>query len=224
MTQTTILIVEDEIKLAQLLSEYLQHSEFKTHILQQGNLVIKWLEENKADLILLDIMLPGQDGISLCKEIRAKSNVPIIIQSARVDELDRLLGLELGADDYICKPYSPKEVVARVKAVLRRSTYENQNDLKNILRLDETRLKITFKQQTLELTSIEFQLLQTLYSHPGQIFSRNQLMQKIYQDHRVVSDRTVDSHIKKLRKKLNQLSTEYEFIYSVYGAGYKFEL
>jgi len=224
MTQTTILIVEDEIKLAQLLSEYLQHSEFKTHILQQGNLVIKWLEENKADLILLDIMLPGQDGISLCKEIRAKSNVPIIIQSARVDELDRLLGLELGADDYICKPYSPKEVVARVKAVLRRSTYENQNDLKNILRLDETRLKITFKQQTLELTSIEFQLLQTLYSHPGQIFSRDQLMQKIYQDHRVVSDRTVDSHIKKLRKKLNQLSTEYEFIYSVYGAGYKFEL
>lgn len=224
MNHSTILIVEDEFKLAQLLSEYLQHAEFNTHILQKGDLVLDWLQENKVDLILLDIMLPGQDGISLCREIRAKSNIPIIIQSARIDEIDRLLGLELGADDYICKPYSPKEVVARVKAVLRRSTYENQNDLKNILQLDETRLKITFKQQSLELTSVEFQLLKTLYDHPGQIFSRDQLIQKIYQDHRVVSDRTVDSHIKKLRKKLNQLSSEYEFIHSVYGAGYKFEL
>jgi len=224
MTQTTILIVEDELKLAQLLSEYLQHSEFLTHILQEGSLVIEWLAENKADLILLDIMLPGQDGISLCKEIRSKSNIPIILQSARVDEMDRLLGLDLGADDYICKPYSPKEVVARVKAVLRRSTYENQDDLKSILQLDETRLKISFKQQTLELTSVEFQLLKVLYDHPGQIFSRDQLIQKIYQNHRVVSDRTVDSHIKKLRKKLHQFSSEYEFIYSVYGAGYKFEL
>lgn len=224
MTQATVLIVEDELKLAQLLSDYLQHAEFKTHIISDGALVIDWLKENKVELILLDIMLPGQDGISLCKEIREKSSIPIILQSARIDEIDRLLGLELGADDYICKPYSPKEVVARVKAVLRRSNYENQNDLKNILQLDESRLKITFKQHTLELTSVEFQLLKILYDHPGQIFSRDRLIQNIYQDHRVVSDRTVDSHIKKLRKKLHQLSSEYEFIYSVYGAGYKFEL
>lgn len=222
--QATILIVEDEPKLAQLLSEYLQHAEFQTHIISDGSLVIDWLKENKTALILLDIMLPKQDGISLCKEIRAQSDIPIILQSARVDEIDRLLGLELGADDYICKPYSPKEVVARVKAVLRRSTYENQSDLKKLLQLDETRLKITFKQQTLELTSVEFQLLKTLYDYPGQIFSRDQLIHKIYQDHRVVSDRTVDSHIKKLRKKLTQLSSEHEFIHSVYGAGYKFEL
>lgn len=224
MTQAKVLIVEDEIKLAQLLSDYLQHAEFQTHIISDGSLVMDWLQENKVELILLDIMLPGKDGISLCKEIREKSNIPIILQSARIDEIDRLLGLELGADDYICKPYSPKEVVARVKAVLRRSSYENQNDLKNILQLDESRLKITFKQQTLELTSVEFQLLKILYDHPGQIFSRERLIQNIYQDHRVVSDRTVDSHIKKLRKKLHQLSSEYEFIYSVYGAGYKFEL
>ena len=203
---------------------YLQQSGFSTDIINNGSEVLDWLNSNNASLILLDIMLPGVDGITLCKNIRAQSDIPIIMQSARIDEIDRLLGLELGADDYICKPYSPKEVVARVKAVLRRSTYENPNDLNAILQLDESRLKISFEQKSLELTSVEFQLLKVLYEHPGQIFSREQLIQQIYQDHRVVSDRTVDSHIKKLRKKLASLSSDYEFIYSVYGAGYKFEL
>jgi two-component system response regulator BaeR len=224
MDQTNILIVEDEKKLAALLSDYLQQADFHTHTIHNGSEVLEWLADNSPSLILLDIMLPGIDGITLCKAIRQRSNIPIIMQSARVDEIDRLLGLELGADDYICKPYSPKEVVARVKAVLRRSSYENPNTLNAILQLDETRLKVNFEQKSLELTSVEFQLLKTLYEHPGQIFSREQLIQKIYQDHRVVSDRTVDSHIKKLRKKLSSLSSDYEFIYSVYGAGYKFEL
>lgn len=224
MDNKLILIVEDEIKLAKILQEYLEQAQFDTQMIHHGDELLPWLENNTADLILLDIMLPGEDGISLCKKIRQDSNIPIIMQSARIDEIDRLLGLELGADDYICKPYSPKEVIARVKAVLRRSSYENEEDLKNILQLDEPRLKITFDKKTLELTSVEFQLLKTLYDYPGQIFSREQLIQKIYQDHRVVSDRTVDSHIKKLRKKLSTLSNEYEFIYSVYGAGYKFEL
>ena len=224
MIQENILIVEDEKKLAILLSDYLQQAGFHTDIINNGGEVLEWLAANNTNLILLDIMLPGVDGITLCKNIRVQSDIPIIMQSARIDEIDRLLGLELGADDYICKPYSPKEVVARVKAVLRRSSYENPNDLNAILQLDESRLKISFEQKTLELTSVEFQLLKVLYEHPGQIFSREQLIQKIYQDHRVVSDRTVDSHIKKLRKKLASLSSDYEFIYSVYGAGYKFEL
>ena len=226
-----ILIVEDENKLSQLLSEYLQQENFDTHIIGDGNLVIPWLQSCQKNqttqipsLILLDIMLPGKDGITLCKEIREFSKIPIIIQSARVDEIDRLLGLELGADDYICKPYSPREVVARVKAVLRRSQYQEDGMLEKIIRLDATRLQVFMDGNNLELTPIEFELLNILYQHPGQIFSREQLMQNIYQDHRVVSDRTVDSHIKKLRKKMATLSSEYEFIYSVYGAGYKFEL
>jgi two-component system response regulator BaeR len=219
-----ILIVEDEIKLAQLLQDYLELDEFNCHIIEDGSEVLPWLEENNPELILLDIMLPGEDGISLCKKIRKNSDIPIIMQSARVDEIDRLLGLELGADDYICKPYSPKEVVARVKAVLRRSTYDSKSGLEKIIMLDEKRLKVFCQNKELELTSVEFQLLKVLYDHPGQIFSRDQLIQSIYSDHRVVSDRTVDSHIKKLRKKLAQLSSDYEFIYSVYGAGYKFEL
>ena len=226
-----VLIVEDENKLSQLLAEYLQQAKFETHIIGDGSLVIPWLQScqkstatRTPSLILLDIMLPGKDGISLCKEIREFSKIPIIIQSARVDEIDRLLGLELGADDYICKPYSPREVVARVKAVLRRSQYQEEGVLEKIIRLDPTRLQVFMEGNSLELTPIEFELLNILYQHPGQIFSREQLMQNIYQDHRVVSDRTVDSHIKKLRKKMASLSGEYEFIYSVYGAGYKFEL
>jgi two-component system, OmpR family, response regulator BaeR len=226
-----ILIVEDENKLAQLLAEYLQQENFETHIINDGNLVIPWLKAcqklqsaKSPEMILLDIMLPGKDGITLCKEIRSFSKIPIIIQSARVDEIDRLLGLELGADDYICKPYSPREVVARVKAVLRRSHYQQDGALEKIISLDEKKLQVSVGGSSLELTPIEFELLKILYQHPGQIFSREQLMQNIYQDHRVVSDRTVDSHIKKLRKKMASLSSEYEFIYSVYGAGYKFEL
>ena len=226
-----ILIVEDEHKLSQLLAEYLQQAKFETHIISDGSLVIPWLEScqkiqntKTPSLILLDIMLPGKDGITLCKEVRSFSKIPIIMQSARVDEIDRLLGLELGADDYICKPYSPREVVARVKAVLRRSYYEEDGALEKIIRLDDKRLQVLVGGNSLELTPIEFELLKILYEHPGQIFSREQLMQNIYQDHRVVSDRTVDSHIKKLRKKMASLSTEYEFIHSVYGAGYKFEL
>jgi len=224
MQNKIILIVEDEVKLANVLSDYLLQAQYVTHSIHHGDQVLDWLKYNHADLILLDIMLPGEDGISLCRELRKTSNIPIIMQSARIDEIDRLLGLEIGADDYICKPYSPKEVVARVKAVLRRSQYESKDVLNSLLQLDESRLKITFEEKTLELTAVEFQLLKALYDYPGQIFSRDKLIQKIYQDHRVVSDRTVDSHIKKLRKKLSTLSHEYEFIYSVYGAGYKFEL
>ncbi len=218
----TILIVEDEPELAGLLRDYLQQSEYQVQIIADGLAVLEYVRRNTPALILLDLMLPGKDGMTICREVRAFSQVPIIMLTARVEEIDRLLGLELGADDYICKPFSPREVVARVKAVLRRST-SVPNPATNDIHLDEATYKAHFNDQQLELTAVEFQLMKILLSEPGRIFSRNQLMDRIYQDHRIVSDRTIDSHIKKLRKKLSSLDSEHEYIHSVYGVGYKYE-
>jgi two-component system response regulator BaeR len=168
-------------------------------------------------------MLPGKDGMDICKEIRSFSNVPIIMVTARIEEIDRLLGLELGADDYICKPFSPREVVARVKAVLRRSGGQTTLRTKGLL-LEEASLQASWNGRKLDLTSVEFKLLQHLAAHPGRIFSREQLMDRIYADRRIVSDRTIDSHIKKLRKKIETASPGEDLIRSVYGVGYKFEM
>lgn len=218
-----ILIVEDEQPLAELLQDYLNKSNYVTQIVNDGNSVIQQVKEHSPALILLDLMLPGKDGMTLCKEIRAFSAVPIIMVTARVEEIDRLLGLEIGADDYICKPFSPREVVARVKAVLRR--VEDKAEMKAAdLELDPSRVLAKWKGNNLNLTVVEFQLLSILASEPGRIFSRNQLMDHMYQDHRVVSDRTIDSHIKKLRKKFSEFTPEDEVIHSVYGIGYKFEI
>lgn len=216
-----ILIVEDEPKLASLLSDYLLQAGFSTSRLDNGLEAIPWVRENDPDLVLLDLMLPGKDGLDVCKEIRSFSAVPIVIVTARVEEIDRLLGLELGADDYICKPFSPREVVARVKAVLRRAggaTPQNQR-----LVLDEARYLATLHGRDLELTAVEFKLLHFLAAHPGRIYSRGQLMDRIYPDQRTVEDRTIDSHIKKLRKKLAAVAPDEELIHSVYGVGYKYE-
>ena len=216
-----ILIVEDEPQLAALMSEYLQQAGFTTNIVDNGLQVINVVKELKPVLILLDLMLPGKDGMAICKELRNFSNIPIIMVTARVEEIDRLLGLELGADDYICKPFSPREVVARVKTVLRRS--DTNVSFGTDIVLDESTYKALVKDESLELTAVEFQMLKILLSEPGRIFSRNQLMDRIYQDHRIVSDRTIDSHIKKLRKKIAGVSPEVEYIHSVYGVGYKYE-
>lgn len=218
-----ILIVEDETKLAGLMADYLRNAGYHTHCLHDGRDVLAWFKQNPVSLVLLDLMLPGQDGLSLCREIRRLSDVPIIMVTAKVEEIDRLLGLELGADDYICKPFSPREMVARVKAVLRRPPLAPPHIDDQTLQLDAQRFRVRFGSQETELTAIEFQLLQTLYQQPGRIFSRSQLMDLIYQDQRIVSDRTIDSHIKKLRKKLNDLAPETELIHSVYGAGYRYE-
>lgn len=217
-----ILIVEDEPSLADLLKDYLQQSDYLTQIVPDGLQVIQTVKLCNPALILLDIMLPGKDGITICREIREFSAVPIIIVTARVEEIDRLLGLELGADDYICKPFSPRELVARVKAVLRRSATDHI-DPPTGLKLDEKRLKAELQGSDLDLTVVEFQLLKILSSEPGRIYSREQLMDRIYDDHRIVSDRTIDSHIKKLRKKIASVASNEELIHSVYGAGYKFE-
>ena len=217
-----ILIVEDEPKLASLLYDYLRASGFEPFCLSSGAEVVPWFREHTPDLILLDLMLPGRDGMEVCKEIRTFSRVPIIMVTARIEEIDRLLGLELGADDYICKPFSPREVVARVKAVLRR-TYDGQTIQAQGLVLDEHRYRATLHDHDLELTAVEFKLLQFLVANPGRIYGRQQLMDKIYPDERNVSDRTIDSHIKKLRRKIEAAEPDAKLIYSVYGVGYKFE-
>ncbi|HTP65412.1 MAG TPA: response regulator [Geobacteraceae bacterium] len=218
-----VLIVEDEKKLASLLSDYLKQAGFTTFCLESGLTVVPWVGENCPDLILLDLMLPGRDGVDICKEIRSFSSVPIIMVTARIEEIDRLLGLELGADDYICKPYSPREVVARVKAVLRRGG-GGQTIRASGLVLDESRYLATLAGRQLDLTAVEFKLLKFLAANPGRIYGRQQLMDRIYPDQRVVSDRTIDSHIKKLRKKIAAASADEELIHSVYGVGYKFEM
>ena len=224
-----VLIVEDEPKIADLLQKYLQNASYQTHWINQGTAVSDWVKAEKPALILLDLMLPGKDGLEICKEIRKFSTVPIIMLTARVEEIDRLLGLELGADDYICKPFSPREVVARVKAVLRRWQPPTpvEADLTmpthTQLELDRNRLTVRFGEQEASLTLVEFELLDTLHQYPGRIFGRNQLMEKVYSDNRIVSDRTIDSHIKKLRKKLAEIAPDHELIHSVYSVGYKFE-
>ena len=218
-----ILIVEDEQKLAASLSDYLTHQNYTTHLIHEGTHVVEWVQEHNPDFILLDLMLPGKDGISICREIREFSNVPIIMITARTDEIDRLLGLELGADDYICKPYSLREVEARMKATLRRMNVQEPVAAVK-LELHKSNFHITYGDKHSELTAVEFNLLEALASTPGRIYSRDALMTYAYPDNRVVSDRTVDSHIKKLRKKLAELAPDVEFIHSIYGAGYKYDV
>lgn len=224
-----ILIVEDEIKLAQLMMDYLRLDHFDCHHIGHGDLVIDWVKQNQPHFILLDLMLPGKDGISLCREIRSFSNVPIIMVTARVEEIDRLLGLELGADDYICKPFSPREVVARVKSVLRRTHLQTNEINENIKQtsppksiiIDADKFMATVYGQELELTPIEFRLLDLLSQSPNRVFSREYLMNNVYTDNRIVSDRTMDSHIKNLRKKIKKASAGKIIIVTVYGVGYK---
>jgi len=217
-----IFIIEDEPKLSSLLADYLKAAGFATFPLLDGTEAVDRIRERKPELVLLDLMLPGRDGMDICKEVRTFSQVPIIIVTARIEEIDRLLGLELGADDYICKPFSPREVVARVKAVLRRTRDGGSIQAKGLV-LDELAYRAMLHGQDLKLTAVEFKLLQLLAGHPGRIYGRQQIMEKIYYDDRFVNDRTVDSHIKKLRRKIETVLPEPVLIHSVYGVGYKFE-
>jgi len=219
-----IMIVEDEPKIAAILADYLRvQGGFHSTIVERGDEVLGQFHSEQPDLVLLDLMLPGLDGIEVCKQLRAESQVPIIMVTARVDEIDRLLGLELGADDYICKPFSPREVVARVKAVLRRSEMTKAGKQPHGLEIDEEKFVARLNGLELALTQVEFALLQTLSAQSGRVFSRDQLMNRMYSDYRVVSDRAVDTHVKNLRKKLAEASGVEDMIKSVYGLGYRFE-
>ena len=219
-----ILVVEDEPKLGQLMVDYLHAANYRTHHLLRGDEVLEWVKNSPPDMILLDLMLPGMDGLTVCREIRRFSEVPVMMVTAKTEEIDRLLGLEIGADDYICKPFSPREVVARVKTILKRCQRTPEEAQKSsLLVIDEGRFQATWDQAQLDLTPAEFRLLKTLAQEPGKVFSREMLLNHLYDDYRVVTVRTIDSHIKNLRRKLELLDSDQPFIRAVYGMGYRWE-
>jgi len=214
-----ILIVEDEPKLAALEADYLKAEGFETHTIADGREVVPWVRAQAPDLILLDLMLPGRDGLDVCRDLRTFSDVPVIMVTAKVEEIDRLIGLDLGADDYVCKPFSVRELVARVRAILRRRRTPS-----TALVLDEERHVAELDGRVLDLTPVEFRLLRALASAPGRVFARERLLERLYEDHRVVTDRTVDAHVKNLRRKLEEVRPGEELVRSIYGVGYTLEL
>ncbi len=217
-----VLVVEDDPKLARLLLDYLQAEGLVARAVANGLTAVDEITRERPSLVLLDLMLPGLDGIGVCREVRRFSDVPIIMLTARVDELDRLLGLETGADDYVCKPFSPREVMARVRAQLRRA----QGRLANtspLWQVDDDKLRIRWRAQWLPLTVLEFRMLRLMLQQPGRVFSRAKLLDSMRADERDVSDRAIDSHIKNLRRKLQLSDPQFNCITSVYGVGYCFD-
>ena len=225
MTGPRILIVEDASELAGVLIDYLQAAGYQTEWHKTGGAVVEGVRSDPPALILLDLMLPEKDGMTICTEIRRFSDIPIIMVTARVEEIDRLLGLELGADDYICKPYSPREVVARVRAILRRvrAGRLSMQSSDTALVINEATHEASLDDQTMDLTPAEFRLLARLTASPGVVFSREQLLDGIHDDHRIVTDRTVDTHIKNLRRKLQAIRGDETIIRSIYGVGYRLD-
>ncbi len=225
-----ILVVEDEPKMAALLMDYLHAAGHRADWLADGRGVSAFVQARHPDLVLLDVMLPGRDGLQVCRDLRGFSDVPIIMLTARADEADRLAGLEGGADDYICKtPFSPREIVARVKAILRRSRRAQAgvaSESKGLaaLHIDAAAYRASFHGVALELTPVEFRLLRSLAAVPGQVLSREVLLNKLHDDRRDVTDRAVDAHIKNLRRKLEQAAPGCEPIRAVYGVGFRLEL
>lgn len=223
-----ILVVEDEPKMAALVSDYLRAAGHEPQCIADGRDVVDAHRAQRFDLVLLDLMLPGRDGFDICRELRSFSDVPIVILTARVEEAERLLGLDLGADDYISKtPFSPREIVARVKAILRRSRQPDAGADADAnaptVEVDEDGYRARFNGVPLDLTPIEFRLLKTLSSAPGRVFSRDALLDKLHADQRAVTDRAVDSHVKNLRRKLEQAGGTSDCIRSIYGVGYCFD-
>jgi len=221
-----ILVVEDEADIAGVVLDYLRHAGYAAEHVADGAAALERIREAPPALTLLDIMLPGLDGLEVLRQARRVTQSPIIMLTARVEEVDRLIGLELGADDYICKPFSPREVVARVKAVLRRPSLADApvGSSTDELVLDEPLWQASLRGQPLALTRREFQLLQALARQGGRIFSRAQLLDLAYGDTQDVNERAIDSHIKNLRRKLKTAGgTEHDWIRSVYGVGFAFD-
>ncbi|MDM8557398.1 response regulator [Candidatus Parabeggiatoa sp. HSG14] len=224
MSTQSILIVEDDIKIAHLLQVFLENNGYSTAHLNRGELVIQYIKQTSPDLILLDVMLPEKDGLTLCREIRQFSRIPIIMLSGLVEEVDRLVGLELGADDYIGKPFSSREVVARIKAVLRRVSSDPITPNKMVLDkivLDIVTYQVHVVKQELKLTPTEFSLLHHFMTYPNQVFSRQTLIEQVQGYDFYGCERTVDSHVKNLRKKLVSMLPDKEIISTIYGIGYK---
>lgn len=226
MAEEHILVVEDEVKIAQLLGDYLAAAGFKVTCLSRGDEALEKFKSLDPALIVLDLMLPGLDGITVCREVRKSADIPIIMVTAKVEEVDRLLGLAIGADDYICKPFSPREVVARVKAVLRRTRpgQSRRRLAAGPLVLDEETRQVTVDGTPLVLTPSEFSLLNVLMAFPERVFPRSELLDKVQGYTFEGYDRTIDSHVKNLRKKIATLLPDREVIHTIYGVGYRFSL
>lgn len=224
MASQKILIVEDEENIAEVLIAYAKQQNYETEHFNSGKGVVSFVKQNAVDLILLDLMLPDVDGIELCKQIRAFSNVPIIMLTAKSEEIDRLLGLELGADDYICKPFSPKEVIAHIKAVLRRTSQPKTNIIiYNNFQLHKDDYEARLNGKSIGFTAVEFKIFLLFISHVGRVFTREDIINNVYSDTTDISDRNIDTHIKNIRKKINDIQAGLNPIAAVYSVGYKFK-
>ena len=223
MADEHILIVEDESKIAALLRDYLLQDGFQVTCVQRGDTALERIRALSPALVLLDLMLPGMDGVSVCREVRRFSSVPIIMVTAKAGEVDRLVGLEIGADDYVCKPFSPREVVARVRAVLRRcrSGEPQRRYTAGPLVLDEAARRVTIAGRDLSLTPSEFNLLHALIAAPERVFSRGELIERVQGYQFEGYERTIDSHIKNLRRKIAERLPGRDLIDTVYGVGYR---
>ena len=218
-----ILLVEDEAMIAQVQQAYLQNAGYLVHWHDKGDVVLEAVKIQKPDIVLLDVMMPdnqGRDGVALCQAIREFSDVPIMMITAKVEEIDRLAGFESGADDYLCKPFSPTEMVARVKALLRRRFMTPADEAAFVY--DPAAQVIKYGEQKLDLTPTELRLFNTLLAQPERIFSRDQLIAQAYSDNLDVFDRAIDSHIKNLRKKIALVLPDVDVVQSVYGLGYRY--
>ncbi|OQY34218.1 MAG: DNA-binding response regulator [Anaerolineaceae bacterium 4572_5.2] len=221
----TILIVEDEPKVARLARDYLEKNGYRVLVAGDGNSGLAMARGEKPDLLVLDLMLPGMDGLDICRALRRESDLPIIMLTARAEETDRLIGLEIGADDYITKPFSPRELVARVRALLRRAkgrVYQS-----GVIRVGEMEINtdnhsVVLAGESIHLTRIEFNLLETMARRPGQIFPRAQLLENLHGVAYIGYDRSIDAHVKNLRRKIEEDPANPKYILTVYGVGYKF--
>ena len=218
-----VLVVEDDRKISDLLQNYLRASSYVAEAAYDGRDALRQIERQVPDAVILDWMLPGLDGISVCKAVRAFSDVPILMLTARIDEVDRLLGLDTGADDYVCKPFAPREVIARIRALLRRAEGRVKTSTKP-WEIDDASFRISWRGQWLPLTRIEFMMFRLLLSRPGRVYSRDQLLASVHDSQRDISDRAIDTHIKNLRKKVQAVEPERDCIASVYGVGYRFDI
>jgi two-component system response regulator BaeR len=218
-----VLVVEDDRKISDLLQNYLRASGYVAEAAHDGRDALRQIERKVPDALILDWMLPGLDGISVCKAVRAFSDVPILMLTARVDEVDRLLGLDTGADDYVCKPFAPREVIARIRALLRRAEGRVKTSTKP-WEIDDASFRISWRGQWLPLTRIEFMMFRLLLSRPGRVYSRDQLLASAHDSQRDISDRAIDTHVKNLRKKVQAVEPASDCIASVYGLGYRFDI
>jgi two-component system alkaline phosphatase synthesis response regulator PhoP len=220
-----ILVIDDEPKITKIARDYLERNNFRVVVADDGVTALAAARTDRPDLVVLDLNLPGMDGLDVCRVLRRESNVPIIMLTARVEEMDRLIGLELGADDYITKPFSPRELVARVRAVLRRVQGAVQTaDVLQFgdLQVDEAGRSVLVRDESIQLTRIEFNLLSLLAHHPGQAFSRVQLLDRLHGVSHDGYDRSVDAHVKNLRRKIEDDPADPRYVLTVYGIGYKF--